>query len=345
MIDARLAKLLPQTIAAFHLDLSGLTILTEAASGAYVVTPIIAALAGAHRVVALTGESRYASTDVVIAQTRELASLVGVPAAVEIHTKRSADLFACADIITNLGFLRPIDAAAVEAMKPTAVVPLMCEAWEFRPGDVDTIACQRKGILVLGTDEHHPAVDVFPYSGWLALKLLLEAGIEIHRNRILVVSHDRFGVVIEENLRRAGVDACLVRSLKGCPCTDLRTADALIICDYTREDYVIGPNGDMTASDLAAIAPAVRVVQFAGLIDVPGLQANGIFVYPGDSVPARRMARTLAALGPRPVVELHTAGLKIGEVAAHARNSMADPAEARAAVRQSCPFAQIVQGE
>ena len=139
---ARLAKLLPETIAAFHLDLSGLTVLTEAASGAYVVTPIIAALAGARRVIAVTGESPYASTDEVIAQTREVASLFGVFSAVEIHTKRSTDLFAEADIITNLGFLRPIDAEAVEAMKPMAVVPLMCEAWEFRPGDLDMTACR-----------------------------------------------------------------------------------------------------------------------------------------------------------------------------------------------------------
>ena len=341
--DARIVKLIPETVAAFGLDLSGLTVLTEAASGAYVVTPIIAALAGAHRVIAVTGESRYASVDAVIAQTRELASRFGVDAAVEIHTERTPDLFARADIVTNLGFIRPIDAGAVEAMKPTAVVPLMCEAWEFRPGDIDLYACRRKGILVLGTDEYHPTVDVFAYSGWLALKLLLEAGIEIHRNRIFVIGGDKFGVEIEENLRRAGVDVCLAQSLKSLPPSDLGTADALVICDYTREDYIIGPQGDLTPGDLAAAAPAVKVVQFAGLIDVPGLQANGIFVYPGDPVPPHRMAWTLAALGPRPVVDLHTAGLKVGEVAARIRKSTADPVDAQATVCRCCPFAQIVQ--
>jgi hypothetical protein len=339
---ARLVKLIPEIITKLRLDLSGLTVLTEAASGAYVVTPVIAALAGAHRVIALTRESRYASVNAVIAQTRELASVFGVDAAVEICMERSPDLFARADIITNLGFVRPIDAEAVEAMKPTAIVSLMCEAWELRPGDVDIAACRRKGILVIGTDEHHPAVDVFPYSGWLALKLLLEAGVEIHRNKILVVSRDRFGLIIEENLRRAHVDACLVQNLKDLSPADLRAADALVTCDYAREDCVIGSCGDITPGDLAAAAPAIKVVQFAGLVDVSGLQANGIFVYPGEPVPPHRMVRTLAALGSRPVVELHTAGLKVGEVAARIRDSVADPAKAEATTRSCCPFAQVM---
>ncbi len=342
--DARMVKLIPQAVAAFGLDLSGLTVLTEAASGAYVVTPVIAALAGARRVIALTRESRYASVDTVIAQTWDLASRLGVDAALEIHTERTSDLFARADVVTNLGFVRPLDARAVDAMKSGAVVPLMCEAWEFRPGDIDLNACRRKGILVLGTDEYHPAVNVFAYSGWLALKLLLEAGIEIHRNRILVVGGDKFGTEIEENLSRAGVDVRLVENLKGLTPGDLGTADAIVVSDYTREDYVVGSPGDITPAELAAAAPAVKVVQFAGLVDVPGLQASGISVYPGDPVPSHRMVRTLAALGPRPVIDLHTAGLKVGEVAARIRRSTADPIEAQAAVCRFCSFAQTVQG-
>jgi hypothetical protein len=54
-------------------------------------------------------------------------------------------------------------------------------------------------------------------------------------------------------------------------------------------------------------------------VDVAGLAAAGVQVYPGIEMPGHRMALTLAALGPRPVVELHAAGLKVGEQAARAR--------------------------
>ena len=101
----------------------------------------------------------------------------------------------------------------------------------------------------------------------------------------------------------------------------------------------------MTPCELAAASPGIQVVLFAGLIDVSGLQSNGISVYPGDPLPPHRMARTLAALGPSPVVELHAAGLKVGEVAARIRKTTMDPDEACAAVQRSCPFAQLVRGK
>ncbi|MEJ5197352.1 MAG: hypothetical protein WHX53_00370, partial [Anaerolineae bacterium] len=276
----RLVGLIRRTIAFLDLDLSGLVVLTEAASGPYVVTPIIAALAGAARVIALTAASRYGSVEAVVAETHALADLCGVgvqvadasaaargdenlrsngfsrsgqpgatkvattkerilrtdvhaaagattdenahrtrafrrllssrgqPAeasspdrqeaifgtgSVEVYTVRRLELFAAADIITNLGFVRPIDAAAVAAMKPTAVVPLMCEGWEIRPGDVDLEACRARGIPVIATNEDYPGLEVFAYSGWLALKMLFDAQIEVHKSRLAVVSGDKFG--------------------------------------------------------------------------------------------------------------------------------------------------------
>ncbi len=124
----RLVDLIRKTINFLELDLSELTVLTEAASGPYVVTPVIAALAGAERVIALTQESSYANVKSVIAQTQALETLCQLQDRVEIHARRSLDLFAEADIVTNLGFVRPIDAAVVQMMKPTAVLPLMCES-------------------------------------------------------------------------------------------------------------------------------------------------------------------------------------------------------------------------
>ena len=43
-----------------------------------------------------------------------------------------------ADIVTNSGHLRPLDEEAVGRMKPGAAIPLMYEAWELRPDDVDS---------------------------------------------------------------------------------------------------------------------------------------------------------------------------------------------------------------
>lgn len=321
----RWVRLMHDTIDLLELDLSGLTVLTEAASHLYAVTPVIAAMAGAERVFAITRDSAYATVESVSAQTRALEKLCDVEERVEIHTRRMPALFARADIVTNLGFVRPIDAAAVSVMKPTAVVSLMCETWEIRPGDVDLKACADKGIVVLGTNEDFPGLEVFTYSGWLALKLLFEAQIEIHKSRVVVVSRDKFGKVIQRQLQRIGVLTHLVADLRMVAPSELADADALFIADYTRNDVIIGPDGDMTASELADLAPSITVVQFAGRLDLPSMVTHGLTVYPHTELSAHRMAITLAGLGPRPVIELHSAGLKVGQWAHDIRKSGADP--------------------
>ncbi len=317
----RAVSLIRDTIAALELDLSGLTVLTEAASGAYVVTPIIAAMAGAARVIAITRDSRFATAAEVVRQTRALEQLAGLKERVEIHTARNLELFASADIVTNLGFVRPIDKNTISHMRAGTVVPLMCEAWEFRHGDVDLQACNTRGVHVLATNEDFPGVDVFAYSGWLCVKLLLAAGIELHKSRVVVVSSDRFGPVISRLLKRAGVEIRLAPRLLP---SLAQAADAIVIADYTRHDEIIGETGDVRPADIHQLAPGVVVVQFAGRVDVAALGRCGVLVYPGQDLPSRRMAQTLAALGPRPVIELHAAGLKVGEIGITMRKGSKD---------------------
>ncbi len=309
---ARVVKKIRDTIELLQLDLTGLSVLTEAASGPFVVTPIIAALAGAREVIAIAGDSRYATVDEVVRQTRALESLFGIEGQAEIHTSRDSELFTRPDIVTNLGFVRPLDRNVISRMRVGAVISLMCESWEFREGDLDFDACRSHGIAVYGTNEDFPGLDVFSYSGWVAIQLLLEAQVEVHKSKIAVIGSDKFAGVIARLLARAGVDVHAHTQLDPRVVHD---ADAILVADYSRLDPIVGADGDMTAADVASLNPTVTVVLFAGLIDLAGLQNAGITVYPGHKLSARRMERTLAALGPRPVIELHAAGLKVGHMA------------------------------
>lgn len=313
----RLARLIRATIEHLRLDLSNLSILTEAASGPFVVTAVIAKLAGAKRVMALTRDSEYARTSEVIEQTQALESLCGLDEGVEIYGGRSLELFSGADIVTNLGFVRPIDGEAVGAMKPTAVVPLMCETWEVRHQDIDLEACRRRGIAFLGTNEDYPPLEVFNYSAWLCLKMLFAAQIEVFKSKVLVVGGDKFASVITKRFENCGIWARTVPHLRDTE--SFQQVDALVIADYSRKEMIIGPQGDLTASELANRAPGLTIIQFAGQIDLKSLKESGVHVYPDIALGPSRMAKTLAELGAKPVIELHSLGLKVGEVLARAR--------------------------
>jgi hypothetical protein len=144
--------------------------------------------------------------------------------------------------------------------------------------------------------------------------MLLDVQVEVHKSRILVVGSDRFGAVISRHLAASGARVELRTNLRGIDPATLVGLDAVVVADYTRSDIIIGRDGDMSCDAFAAHAAGAAIVQFAGLIDVADLSRHGLTVSPGLELPPHRMGRTLAYLGPSPVIDLHAAGLKVGEL-------------------------------
>src|SRR5262249_23463108 len=120
--STRLVRLMRESVERCRLDLSGAIVFTEAASGPYAVTPVLAALAGAERVHALTRSSPYGTVEAIAEQTEALAQQAGVGGRISVVTEKRSDLIRRADIVTNSGHVRPLDAETIGWMKPTAVV-------------------------------------------------------------------------------------------------------------------------------------------------------------------------------------------------------------------------------
>jgi hypothetical protein len=305
----RLAGLTAAAVERCALDLTGKVVLTEAACGAYVVTPVLAAAAGATRVYAMTRPTRYGTVAEVSAQTRELAQLLGVSDRIEIVLDRSAAVVAQADIITNSGHVRPIDGEMIAWMKPSAVVSLMYEGWEFRPGDVDLDACRERGIAVAATDERHPDVDVFSFLGVMAVKQLFDAQVAVYRSAILLLCDNPFCGFITRGLRRAGASVDVATTLTHAP-RETRY-DAIVLAATP----TIAPS--LSAADgrlIAATWPGAVVAQFWGDVDRSAFEALNVPVWPLDAPCAGHMGVLPSAVGPEAVIRLQAGGLKVGEL-------------------------------
>ena len=305
----RLARLVDEAVDRLHLDLREAVVLTEAATGSYAVTPVIAARAGAARVYAMTRDTRFGSVDQVTAETLELARLLGVDTRIEIVGQKRRSIVEAADIVTNSGHVRPIDEAMIAWMKPTAVIPLMYEAWELRPDDLDLAACGRKGILVAGTNERHAAVDVFSFLGVMAVRLLHDAGVAVYQSSVLVACDNGFGSFIQRGLEGAGAAVELVANI-----ADAKAAtahDAILVAKTPRPHPVVS---EAEARRIAAEWPGVMVAQYFGDLDRPTLSALGIPIWPRHEPRAGHMGILPAEVGPEPTVRLQSGGLKAGEV-------------------------------
>lgn len=321
----RCRRLIENAIATFQLDLSGWVVLTEAATGYYILTPLIAALAGAENVYALTKDSHYGTARAVREETMDLSKRWGVSKKIEVLFSRHDEPIRTADIVTNLGFVRPLNAQFLTNLKPTAVIALMCEPWEYRPEDLDLDECRRLGIPVLGTNENHPDLQIFEYVGRLVIKLLFEMDIEVLRSKIVVVGGGEFGDAACNSLQAAGATVSRIRPEQGESLSLqyvsdlLANCDAVAVAEHRCREKLIGRDGQITGRELRSVNPGVVVVHIAGNVDVADLEASGIPVRPSRSVRRGYMSVTTDYLGPRPLVDLHTAGLKIGEELARAR--------------------------
>jgi hypothetical protein len=312
-----------RAIADLGLSLDGLVVYTEAASGPYAGTPLLAARAGAARVYALARDNEHHRAAEVAAATRAAAERHGLDVRV-VLAKDPAEL-AEADIVTNSASLRPITANDVAALKPTAALPLMWETWEYVPGDLDLAACRARGIVVLGTHECRPPCDLRPYLGFLAVRMLFALGLEGAKASVTVLGGQVLAQEIERFLRAAG---CTVRRYAA-PWEHVRvTGDALLVAEAADRQRLIGPGGVLEVDDVPC---ETRVGVIVGEVDAAALRAAGRTVFPERVRTGGRMSYDISALGPRPVLELYAAGLRVGAVVARARLAGASPQEAKAA--------------
>jgi hypothetical protein len=304
----RLVALMRRAIAAIGLDLSGMTVLTEAASGAYGVTAVIAAMAGTKRVLAFTRASRYGSVSEVTRWTSQLADAAGISDRIDIIEELSPAILRNVDIVTNSGHLRPLTAALIDLLPASAVIALMFEAWEFRDGDIDLQACQKRGIPVVGINEQHPAVDVFSFLGPLCAKLLHSGGLAVYRNRIALVCDNGFAKPIMRGLTGLGAHVDVFFNVAA---VRLDEWDAVVVALLpTREPRV----GHAECRHLAAVIPREAIiVQFWGDIDQHAISSHNLNIWPTQPPDAGHMAVLLSEIGPEPIVRLQTGGLRAAE--------------------------------
>jgi hypothetical protein len=306
----RLVRLMEEALERCSLDLGDLTVLTEAATGPYAVTAVMAAMAGAN-VSALAAPTRYATSEELERLTMGLAAFAGVEERLRVIADKCPQVIAAADIITNSGQVRPIDKHFIAHMKHSAVIPLMYESWEFRGSDIDLHACRARQIPVAGTNERHPAVDVFSYLGTMAVKQLLDAGIAVYGSKLVVLCDNDFARFIAQGLRGCGAHVVETQELSaGCLASD---TDAVLAARSPGDGYVV------TAADSRAIArhaPGAVLVEFWGDTDRRALADAGVPVWPLTPAPRGHMAILPSAVGPEPIVRLQAGGLKVGEVLA-----------------------------
>ncbi|MFO8236557.1 MAG: hypothetical protein R6U04_14260 [Bacteroidales bacterium] len=314
----------------FKLNLAGLNVLTEAATGNYVVTPVIAALGGA-RVITFSKDSQYGTYEEAKEQTVDLAKKCRVYENITIVDSLDKINLPEVDILTNTGFLRPINEALIKRLPGYCVIPYMFEPWEYRQTDIDLDACKCKGIKVYGTNEGDPGLQTFRYIGYTVLYFLLKKKLSPFSAKLLLIGNEEFANPVAEVLNDNGYCFDILSDYSQEPIID--KYNAVIIAERRRSDCLVGSSKDSFIK-AANIRDDMFVLHISGAVDFSNLKADYL---PENPASFGYMSFNTDFIDPRAVIDLHTAGLKVGEGMVEANNRGLVKEESRTFMEENYP--------
>ena len=299
-----------RAIEKFELNLDNKVILTEGATGNYSVTPILAAVAKAERVYALSQDSEYGSIEQVQNDIYQLANFFKVESRIEIipKSKNNEIDYKKINIVTNLGFVRPINKQLISKLSSDCVIPLMYEPWEFRDSDLDIDECIKRGIKVYGTNESDKHLQTFDYIGFCVLYFLLRNKLSCFSSKVLLIGCSKFISPVEKILLKNNYEVhCIVNYRK--KIKNVSQYDAIVILEHEKKNLIVGSdkNAFLNKED---ITPYTLVIHICGSVDFE----NAEFRYePQKICPFGYMSIRADYIDPHAVIDLHAAGLKVAE--------------------------------
>jgi hypothetical protein len=310
----RVHRLIKSAIEDLGLDLRGICVLTEAASGPFAITPVLAAMAGAESVIAVGRDSRWGYFRDVVGQIEHLAQEFKCHDVIRFSDLPAYEHSARVNLVTNLGFVRPIDRRLIDSLPSDSAVALMWEPWEFRESEIDVKACYKRGIPVLGTNEQYPRLRIFEYLPRVIERLLFELDIEVTFSKLVLIASPPFGTKIFEGLSRSGaevdwIDPLVNETWKDRIESNMDKLDAIVVAEHRSEDCFVGNAG---ISPELFLEHGVELIHLCGNLDYASVGRTGLVKHPSVQTPHGVMTVTTDFVGPRPVIDLHAAGLAIG---------------------------------
>ncbi|MFK0689106.1 hypothetical protein ACFX5Q_12975 [Mesorhizobium sp. IMUNJ 23033] len=299
-----------EQIALLDLDLSGLTVVVGTATGYQAVAATAAALADAGRVIALAGEfQRHPSLATAADATLAFAKYTNVSKRVEVLNRIDSRGWHDVDLLVNGLQVGPISRSLIELLPPHAVVSLMAEPWELRPGIVDFDSCDDAGIKVVAPNLGHPAINLLPEFARLCCIMLDEAGVEQAGARLALVCDTPCAPFIEQALRDRGARV----SVFAHPSLLTDSKWDVIVAAMRPSD-----RPPMDIKSLGRISETSRhalLVQFSGEIDRSAASYFGLRVWPPKRPARGQLGLPLDVLGAAPAIRKLTGGLKAAEAA------------------------------
>ena len=117
-----------------------------------------------------------------------------------------------------------------------------------------------------------------------------------------------------------------------------------MVLEHRDRRELIGENGLITPEEIKSLNPALVIAHICGGTAQRDLDRAGLRYLPQDLAPTGYMSVSTTYVGPRPLIELHAAGLKVGQVMADAVSQGLYGIDAEKWTLKHCEYAQGFAG-
>jgi len=289
----------------FNLNLDTKIVLTEACTGVYSCTPIIADLAGAKKVYALAKETEYGTFQDI---EKNFESYFNTNLSSNIKIIKSLnEIDEKIDIVTNSGFIRPIGKELLKYIDSKSVIALMYEPWEFRKSDIDIELMHKNNIKVYGTNEHDNRLMTMDYIGITVLYHLLDYKVtHFSKKRILILGTHDFTEPIERVLKQNNYLVDIVNNYDN-EFQDY-DVDIFIVAEHQDKREIIGTNEAYINKD--KLNKDKKVIHICGNVDFE----NVVFSHkPKEPKPFGFMSYRTDFVDDMALIDLQVASLLVSE--------------------------------
>jgi hypothetical protein len=180
------------------------------------------------------------------------------------------------------------------------------------------------------------------------VKLLYQLDIEVLNSFIVLLGSGEFAEIAKATLESSGARVFCLSSKESLTSElsqqVLQSADALVVVEHNDRKMIISQQGEITAEFLSVLNPGLAIAHICGGVDRDSLTAVGLHCAPDRFAPPGYMSAATDYLGPKPMVLLHTAGLKVGEELVRRRRAGFDAKTAELMVLEHCSLAQGFSG-
>jgi hypothetical protein len=275
-MDDRFIRYIKNSIKTFELDLNELNLFVPVLPVYTSIFPVMASLAGAKQVCAITDDLE------TVNRTAMYQQLYDWKTEVSFINELNQQILSHLDIIVKSDDTSYMDRKSINFLKKECVISCFPQNCDFSSvSGIDAESCAEKGIKIILLNPNCKEIGLFKHISHLILKRCYENGISLYKSKILLVGGGELTENILSLLKAIGANVFVASTNRpedrDYAIKHISDSDAVILCEYPlTNEIILGNNGFINIHEAKEKNPELKIIHLSGKVEMNPLILSGL---------------------------------------------------------------------